>query len=106
MHINNPMTKKLMAMSPLPVSLQYVMLYAGLWIVIVSGIFMLQGKNWARFLYVIWCSIGAVVEIITSPMKAAMVPGLVVFAIIVFFLFRPKANAYFAPREAADNRLV
>jgi hypothetical protein len=93
--LNNPMAKALMAKSLLPISLQYVMLYAGLIVQIVSAIAMLKGQNWARFLYVIWSVIGSIIGIATSPMKAAMIPGIVIFIVIAFFLFRPKANEYF-----------
>jgi hypothetical protein len=94
--IQNPMTQELMAKSPIPVSVQYLMLFAGLLISIVSGIFMLKGANWARMLYVIWGAIGFLVSLFTTPAKLMIIPGLVVYAIIVFFLFRPKASAYFA----------
>ena len=101
--LNNPMARELMAKSLLPIPLQFVMLYVGLLITIVSGIAMLKGQNWARFLYVGWGSIGFVIGILTSPMKAAMIPGFVVFAVVTFFLFRPKANEYFSTRDTADS---
>ena len=101
--LNNPTVKELMAKSPLPIPLQYVMFYLGLLISIVAGIAMLKGRNWARFLYVIWSIIGFTIGLVTSPMKAALIPGIVVFAVITFFLFRPKANEYFSPKEAANS---
>lgn len=101
--LNNPMARELMAKSLLPVPLQFVMLYVGLLITIVSGIAMLKGQNWARFLYVGWSAIGFVIGILTSPMKAAMIPGLVVFAVLTFFLFRPKPNEYFSTKDTADG---
>jgi hypothetical protein len=101
--LNNPMAKELMAKSPLPIPLQYTMLYMGLLITIVSGIAILKGQNWARFLYVVWGAIGSVIGILTSPIKAAMIPGLVIFAVITFFLFSPKANEYFSPKVAAND---
>jgi hypothetical protein len=101
--LNNPMARELMAKSLLPVPLQFVMLYVGLLITIVSGIAMLKGQNWARFLYVGWSAIGFVIGILTSPMKAAMIPGLVVFAVLAFFLFRPKPNEYFSTKDTTDS---
>jgi hypothetical protein len=62
---------------------------------------MLQGQNWARLLYVVWSAVGFVIGIVTSPIKAAMIPGLVVFVVMAFFLFRPKANEYFSSKGAA-----
>ncbi len=93
--LNNPMVKELMAKSPLPASLQYTMLFVGLAVTIASGIGMLKGQGWAGLLYVVWGVFGFLVGLLTSPMKAAMIPGLVVFAIIVFFLYRPASNQYF-----------
>jgi len=101
--LNNPMAKELMAKSLLPIPVQYMMMYVGFFINVVTGIAMLRAQNWARFLYVIWGVIGFVIGLATSPMKAAMIPSLVVFAVISFFLFRPKANEYFSPRETTDN---
>jgi hypothetical protein len=100
---NNPMVKELMAKSPVPIPLQYVMMYVGLLISIVAGIAMLKGQNWARFLYVIWSAIGFVIGIATSPMKAMMIPGLVMFVLITIFLFRPEANEYFSPKGTKDD---
>ena len=93
--LNNPMVKELMSKSPLPISLQYAMMYIGLAVSVISGVGMLKGQNWARFLYVIWGAIGFLIGLVTSPMKAAMIPGLLFFAIIVFFLYRPASTQYF-----------
>lgn len=97
--LNNPIAREMMAKSPIPVNVQFVMMFAGILIMIISGAAMLKGQNWARLLYVGWSVLGFAIGIATSPMKAAMIPGLVIFLIIVFFLFRPKANAYFKPTQ-------
>jgi hypothetical protein len=36
-----------------------------------------------------------IVALATSPLKVALIPGAVVLAIMAYFLYRPKANAYF-----------
>jgi len=77
------------------------MMYAGLLITLVCGIAMLKGQNWARLLYVGWSIIGFIIGMATSPMKALMIPGVIVFLVVAFFLFRPKANEYFKATEAA-----
>jgi hypothetical protein len=51
MAINNPMAQEQMAKSPIPIPLQYVMIYLGLSISILCAIFMLRAANWARLLY-------------------------------------------------------
>jgi len=92
-----------MAKNLLPIPVQFAMLYGGLFITIVAGIAMLKGMNWGRFLYVIWSVVGFLIGFTTSPMKAAMIPGLVVFGIFTFFLFRPKANEYFSGKGIASD---
>ena len=94
--INNPTALELMGKSPLPIGVQFAMTYAGLVVMIVSGVAMLKGRNWGRLLYVIWTAVSIVIGIFTTPIKAAMIPGVVVFIIACFFLFRPRANEYFA----------
>jgi hypothetical protein len=100
--LKNPTTREMMARCPLPVPLQYAMLYVGLFVTITSGLAMLKGQNWARLLYVIWGAVGFLIGLATSPMKTAMIPGLIVYVVVVFFLFRPKVNQYFGRSEAAN----
>lgn len=93
--LNNPMVKELMSKSLLPIPLQYAMMYIGLVVSFVCGVGMLKGQGWVRLLYVIWGAIGLLINLITSPMKVAIIPGLIFFVIIVFFLYRPASNQYF-----------
>jgi len=94
--LNNPMVKELMSKNPLPIPLQYAMMYIGLAVSVICGIGMLKGQGWARLLYVTWGAIGILIGLITSPMKAAIIPGLIFLVIIAFFLYRPASNQYFA----------
>ena len=101
--MNNPTVKELMSRSVIPVPLQFAMMYFGLLIQFVCGIALLKAQNWARLLYTIWTVIALAIGLTTSPMKTAMIPGVVLFVVIVVFLFRPKANEYFKaePMETA-----
>ncbi len=101
--MNNPMTKDLMMRSPVPLPVQYIMMYVALAVSITSGIGMLKGFGWSRLLYVGWSVIAFSFSLATSPMKAALIPGIVLFAVVVFFLFRPAANEYFGKSEAASG---
>ena len=101
--INNPMALDLMSKSPIPIPLQYAMTYIGSLMMLVSGIAMLKGCNWARLLFVIWSAINFLVGIVTSPVKGAMIPGFVLVLIAVFFLFRPKSNEYFSTSEPSND---
>ena len=99
--LNSPVTQDLMSKSPIPITIQYIMLYAGLLITLGCGIAMLMRQNWARLLYVGWSILGFIIAIATSPMKMMMIPGVIIFIIFTFFLFRPKANEYFKATEGA-----
>ncbi|MEJ2157723.1 MAG: hypothetical protein P8X96_20535 [Desulfobacteraceae bacterium] len=98
---NNPVTRELLSKSPIPVNIQYLMMFAGLVITLVCGIAMLKGRNWARLLYVGWSVVAFIIGLATSPMKAMLIPGLIIFIIFAVLLFRPKANAYFKATQAA-----
>ena len=102
-YLNNPTARELMSRNPIPIPVQYLMTYVGLLVTLICGIAMLKGRNWARLLYVIWSIIGFVIGIATSPIKVAMIPGFVVFVVIVFFLFRPIANKYFTASEVESD---
>ncbi len=94
--VNTPGAKELIARNPIPIPVHYAMMYASALVSLVSGIALLRSQNWARFLYAIWTAIGLLVGIGTSPLKLMLIPGVVMFVVIAFFLFRPKANQYFS----------
>lgn len=106
LNMNNPEVRALMEKSLLPVSVQIAMIYVGMGILVICGAAMLNGQNWARWLYVIWNLIGIGVSLATSPMKLLLVPGILVFILITFFLFRPNATLYFTGGGAADEPAV
>ena len=61
---------------------------------IVAGVFMLYGRNWARWLLVAWIAFHIVVGALNGLMSLAM--HVVIFSVILFFVFRRDANVYFA----------
>jgi hypothetical protein len=99
-----PMGQEMIAKSPIPISLQYVMLYLGLSIEILRAIFMLRAASWARLLYIAWGAIGLLFGLLASPDKPILIPGILMYAIFVFFLLRPKASAYFTHSENVPNQ--
>ncbi len=90
-----------MAKSMVPIPVQYFMMCAGLLASVVTGIFMLRGANWARMLYIIWSALGFLFSFITSPARLAVIPGFLLYLVIVFFLLRPIATAFFTGNEDA-----
>jgi hypothetical protein len=77
--------------------------YALVWIslvrllAILAGLFMLRGRNWARWLLLVWIAFHVVLSAFHTLSELAM-HG-VLFAVVAYFLFRPKASAYFREPE-------
>jgi len=61
---------------------------------IVAGVFMLYGRNWARWLLLAWIAFHLVVGALHGVVTLVM--HVVIFSVILFFVFRRDANAYFA----------
>ncbi|MFC1539362.1 hypothetical protein ACFL6H_08055 [Candidatus Latescibacterota bacterium] len=99
----NPMLKEIMERNPIPIPIQLLLSYLQSLAIIVTGIAILKGKNWARFLYIIWSAIGFILFIPASPIKIFIIPHLVIFLIVVFILFRSPANNYFKGMEVIDD---
>lgn len=89
-----------MAKSPIPVPVQVAESYAQLTAITVAGLFMLIGKGWARMVYVVFSLIGFAIGL-TSPLRYYMGPRVIIFLIFLYFLFRPRANAYFSQAPVA-----
>src|SRR6185295_19466629 len=67
---------------------------------IVAGVFMLYGRNWARWLLVAWIAFHIVVSALHSVLFLLM--HVAIFSVILFFVFRRRASAYFNA-EASSN---
>lgn len=61
---------------------------------IISGLFMLRGHNWARWLLVAWVAFHIVVGAMHGWIQLLI--HVLIFSVILFFIFRPRANEYFA----------
>ncbi len=86
---------EVMSKNPIPIHIQIAWIYTGVIVSFVSGVALIRRQNWARFLYVIWSGVSLAVSFVTSPVKAASLPGTLIFVIIVIFLFHPRATKYF-----------
>jgi hypothetical protein len=62
-------------------------------IAILGGVFVLRGKNWARWLALAWMGFHVVISFFDSLQKVAV--HVVFFGLIAYSLFRPDARAYF-----------
>jgi hypothetical protein len=68
---------------------------------ILSGVYMLRGHNWARWLAMLWIGFHVVVSVFHSWTEVAA--HCVVFAVFAYVLFRPQARGYFSGAEAKTN---
>jgi len=81
--------------------------YEDLWIeatellALVAGVFMLLGRNWARWLSVAWISFHVV---ISFPMVRQIAIHALLLAVVVSILFQSRAGQYFASKNAERNR--
>lgn len=92
----NPDVVKMMEMNVLPVSVQYTLTAVGVVLSILCGVLMLKARQSGRTVYVGWTLLSLAIGLFTAPAKMMLLPGLIFFLIIAFFLFRPKANEYFS----------
>lgn len=101
MYLNRdtPEIVKMMEQTAMPITMQYLMIVVGSIIMLVCGILMLKAMGSGRIIYVGWSMISLLIHTFTTPVMAMMVPAFVMFIIITFFLFRPKANEYFGSSE-------
>jgi hypothetical protein len=93
--IHDQESRSFMASSVVPEKLQYGVLYAGFGVEILCAIFMLRGANWARILYIGWRGAQLLFLQLTFPDMILPLPWLVMYAVFVFLLTRPREKAYF-----------
>ena len=67
-------------------------------LMILSGVFMRYGCNWARWLLVAWMAFHIIIRALHSPFQLLM--HTLIFAVILYFLFRPPASTYFRGTRA------
>ena len=60
---------------------------------VLGGVFMLRGRNWARWLLLLWMAFHVILSAFHS-LSELLMHGLL-FVVIAYFLFRPQASAYF-----------
>src|SRR6185436_11330703 len=69
---------------------------------IVGGVFTLRGSNWARWLLLVWIAYHVILSAFHS---SGLVIHSLLLAAVVYFLFRPRASAYFRTEKATPNPL-
>jgi len=68
---------------------------------VIAGVFMLRGYNWARWLAVLWAAFHVGISIGHTPVE--LLVHSLLFAVVVFFVFRAPASAYFRGTTARQK---
>jgi hypothetical protein len=97
---NNPIATELLKQSPLPMSAHIAIGAIGALVSIVCGYGVLKGLGWSRLVYTAWVLISAAITLVSMPLSSFMIVGWVIQAVIIFFLFRPEATAWFGGGSA------
>jgi hypothetical protein len=92
---NSPELVAMQGMNSLPIPVQLGLSTVALVITLVSGIFLLQGAGWARWLYLGGSGAQLLLSACTLSAKLMLLPSLVILLVAAAFLFRAPANAYF-----------
>jgi hypothetical protein len=69
-------------------------------VVIICGVFVLRGNNWARWLALAWITFHVVFSFFDSLGKGVF--HILILLLFAYALFRPEANTYFRPRETKN----
>jgi hypothetical protein len=74
---------------------QYDMVWVGLvrFLAILGGVFALRGRNWARWLLLVWTAYHVILSAFHSASELAA--HSLLLAVVAYFLFRRPASAYF-----------
>jgi hypothetical protein len=64
----------------------------------VGGVYLMKGRNWARWLLAVWMAFHVAISI-GQPRQ--LIAHIVIFGAILFVLFRPAAAQYFTPPAKA-----
>ena len=78
-----------------PVALQVVFGFVGLVITLVSGIYILKGASWARWLYIGWGACGIFFSLANLGFSLLILPGLIFYALFTAVLLQKESSTYF-----------
>jgi hypothetical protein len=60
---------------------------------ILGGVFVLRGRNWARWLLIVWIGYHVASGVLHTPFE--LIVHALLFAAVLYFLFRPRVSEYF-----------
>ena len=69
---------------------------------ILGGVFLLRGSDWARWFLLIWIAYHVILSAFHSMFELIM--HSLLFAVIAYFLYRPRVSAYFGDARSGAAR--
>lgn len=82
-----------------PVAFQKVIGFVGLVVTLLSGVFMLKGAGWARWLYIGWSGVGGLLMFWNIGFTPLVIPGLVKYAVFTAVLLQKKSSDFFSRQQ-------
>jgi uncharacterized membrane protein HdeD (DUF308 family) len=76
-----------------PFTYEVLWIFALRLLAILAGVFVLRGRNWARWILIAWIAYHVILSVFHS-LSEVLMHGLL-FVVITYFLCRPRAAAYF-----------
>lgn len=100
----NPAATQLLEESPLPMSVHLLIGGVGALISMICGYGILKGLGWSRTVYAGWVLISVAIALFSMPFTWLAAVGWLIQGVIIFFLFRPAANAWFGGGAATAEQ--
>ena len=101
---SNPLVTKMIEQTGIPLAVEQVWSVVGCVVSLAVAYGIFKGQPWSRVLYVAWGILGIVVGYFISPMPLVLMLSVVFLIVISAFLFRDRANEWFAARGFALHR--
>jgi hypothetical protein len=82
--------------------------YDNVWVLLVrllailGGLFLLRGRDWARWFLLIWMAYHVILSAFHSAFE--LITHSLLLAVIAYFLYRPRVSAYFLDMRAGAAR--
>jgi hypothetical protein len=95
---SNEMAMRMLEQMHTSLRFQQILGIIGSVIALASAYGIFKGLPWSRVLYVGWSIIGLGIAFFTSPMRSVVIMSVVFVLVVVFFLFRPVADRWFAAK--------
>jgi len=93
-------SQEVITSSVVPLPIRHAISLTDVTITLACGYYLLQGRGWARWLFVIWSTLLFSYSFWMNPIKLPKLLGVIILLLITYLLFRPQARSFFSGRRA------